>query len=69
MKTFKYFIFESYKLPAIQTVFGARSTEKKYYDCLKDYYNECKIVPYSTLKGIAKAGRFSKKYEIKITYV
>jgi len=25
MKTFKYFISESYKLPAIQTVFGARS--------------------------------------------
>lgn len=29
MKTFKYFIFESYKLPAIQTVFGARSIEDK----------------------------------------
>ena len=43
--------------------------QKKYYDCLKDYYNESKIAPYSTLKTIARNGRFSKKYEIKITYV
>jgi hypothetical protein len=29
MKKFKYFILESYKLPAIQTVFGARSIEDR----------------------------------------
>jgi group I intron endonuclease len=55
--------------PNAKKVLVESSTEKKYYDCLKNYYNECKIVPYSTLKSIAKAGRFSKKYEIKITYV
>lgn len=29
MKNFKHFIFESYNLPAIQTIFGARSIEDK----------------------------------------
>jgi len=42
---------------------------KKHYDCLKDFYDVYKIVPYSTLKYIARGGKFSKKHEIKITYV
>jgi len=55
--------------PNAKKVLIESSTEKKYYDCLKDFCNEFKIAPYSTLKTIARVGRFSKKYEIKITYV
>ena len=41
----------------------------KFEQFLKDFYNEFKLAPYSTLKNIAQKGKFSKKYEIKITYV
>jgi group I intron endonuclease len=42
---------------------------KKYYDCLKDFHNENQNIPYGTLKSIAKNNTFSKKYNLKITYV
>jgi group I intron endonuclease len=57
------------KNPNAKKVLVESDSGKKYYDCLKDFYNECKKAPYSTLKSIARGGRFSKKYEIKITYV
>lgn len=42
---------------------------KKQYECLKEFYNVTNIAPYGTLKYIAKNGTFSKKYNLKITYV
>lgn len=57
------------KNPNAKKVLVEIDSGKKYYDCLKDFYNEYKKAPYSTLKNIARDGRFSKKYEIKITYV
>lgn len=38
------------------------------YDCLKDFYNENQHIPYSTLKNIARNGRYSKRYNLKIVY-
>ena len=38
------------------------------YDCLKEFYNENQHIPYSTLKSIALDGRYSKKYNLEITY-
>lgn len=38
------------------------------YGCLKQFCDEYKKVPYPTLKSIAKDGRFSKKYNLKIEY-
>jgi group I intron endonuclease len=55
--------------PRAKKVLVETENTKKYYDCLKDFYNEFKLAPYSTLKNIAQKGKFSKKYEIKITYV
>jgi group I intron endonuclease len=42
--------------------------ETKFYDCLKDFYDEYKIAPYSTLKGLAQNEKYSKKYGLKIKY-
>jgi group I intron endonuclease len=42
---------------------------KYVYECLKDFSDEIKYIPYSTLKRIARDGRYSKKYNLKITYV
>ncbi len=39
------------------------------YSCLKIFADTMKNIPYSTLKSIAKDGRYSKKYNLKITYV
>ena len=55
--------------PNAKKVLIETESGKKYYECLKDYYNEHKTAPYSTLKSIARGGRFSKKYGIKISYV
>jgi group I intron endonuclease len=55
--------------PNSKKVLIETDTTKKYYDCLKEFYDEKTIAPYSTLKSIAKSGRFSKKYGIKISYV
>lgn len=43
---------------------------KKYlYDCLKDFCDDIKVIPYSTLKHIARCGYYSAKHNIKIQYV
>jgi|TARA_Y100000034_G_scaffold39761_1_gene49015 group I intron endonuclease len=55
--------------PNAKKVLVEIKSTKTYYDCLKDFCDENKTIPYSTLKGIAKDGRFSKKYGVKITYV
>jgi group I intron endonuclease len=55
--------------PNAKKVLVEIKSTKRYYDCLKDFYNESKIAPYSTLKSISRDGRLSKKYGIKITYV
>jgi len=55
--------------PRAKKVLVESKSGKKHYDCLKDFFDEFLIAPYSTLKYIAQKGKFSKKYEIKITYV
>ena len=55
--------------PKAKKVLVESNLVKKYYGCLKNFYDETKIAPYSTLKNIARDGRFSKKYGIKISYV
>ncbi|MDP7366888.1 MAG: hypothetical protein QGH83_06480 [Candidatus Pacebacteria bacterium] len=71
MISFRYFGSNN---PNAKKVLVEIKSTKTYYDCLKDFYyyscnNENKTIPYSTLKSIAKDGRFSKKYGVKITYV
>ena len=55
--------------PKAKKVLIEQDSTLKYFDCLKDYHDENKSIPYSTLKNLAQTGRISKKYGIKITYV
>jgi group I intron endonuclease len=55
--------------PRAKKVLVETKNETKYFDCLKDYYNENQTVSYAALKGIAQKGIYSQKYEMKITYV
>ena len=54
--------------PKAKKVVVEMNGSKSFYNCLRDFSNSCKL-NYSSLKSIAKDGRFSKKYNIKITYV
>lgn len=44
-------------------------TQIKFYECLKDFFNEYNSIPYSTMKSLAQNGNFSKKYGLTINYV
>jgi hypothetical protein len=37
----------------------------KYYDCLKDFYNEYQQIPYSSLKWMAQKGKSSRGVTVK----
>jgi|13_taG_2_1085334.scaffolds.fasta_scaffold00541_3 group I intron endonuclease len=39
------------------------------YQCLKDFWEENKNIPYATLKSLAQGNRYSKKYELGVRYV
>ena len=39
------------------------------YECLKDFCDEIKVIPYSTLKHMARHGHFSTKYNLRVRYV
>ncbi len=54
--------------PNAKKILVEMNGSKRYYNCLIDFCNNCGL-NYSTLKSIAKDGRFSKKYNIKISYV
>jgi hypothetical protein len=54
--------------PKAKKVVVEMNGSKSFYNCLRDFSNNCEL-NYSSLKSIAKDGRFSKKYNIKITYV
>jgi len=57
------------KNPRAKIVLVEMDGVNKQYNCLKNFAEEVKIIPYSTLKNIAKDGRYSKKYNLKISYV
>jgi hypothetical protein len=61
MKTFKYFISESYKLPAIQTVFGSRSIE----DTVEEYKDRLHQVEKLILPFLSKLLQTSDQPIIK----
>lgn len=56
------------KNPRAKKVLVETDEGQKVYACLKDFSNESGL-NYATMKCIAKDGRFSKKYNLKITYV
>jgi hypothetical protein len=39
--------------------------EVKHYECLKDFYNEHKQIPYSSLKWMAQKGKSSRGVSVK----
>jgi len=57
------------KNPRAKIVLVEMDGVNKQYNCLKNFAEEVEIIPYSTLKNIAKDGRYSKKYNLKISYV
>jgi group I intron endonuclease len=57
------------KNPKSKKVEVEKDGKKLYYNCLKDFFIEHQIVPYSTLKTLARNQRFSQKHKLKIKYV
>lgn len=57
------------KNPNSKKVLVEINDAQKEYECLKDFFNEFKQLSYSMLKHLAQKGKFSKKHNLKITYV